>query len=81
MAKSREELLKLLDTLDKNMPLLIKANPREVEFWQAFWSASDPIVGDAGPFDYDWVLIRFDHILERHGKVPSEDLLSGSGSV
>jgi hypothetical protein len=81
MAKSREELQKLLDTLDKNMPLLIKANPREAEFWQAFWSASDPIVGDAGPFDYDWVLIRFDHILELHGKVPSEDLLSGSSGL
>ena len=31
MAKSREELLKLLDALDKNMPLLIKANPCEAE--------------------------------------------------
>jgi hypothetical protein len=80
MAKSRGELQKLLDTLDKHMPMLIQANPGEVEFWQAFWSASDPIVGNAGPFDYDWVLIRFDHILESHGKVPAEDLLSGNGS-
>jgi hypothetical protein len=79
MAKSRVELEKLLDALDENMPLLIQANPREVEFWQAFWGASDPIVGEAGPFDYDWVLIRFDHILERYGKVPSEDSLFGSG--
>jgi len=80
MAKSRDELQKLLDSLDQRMPSLMQANPRDEEFWQAFWRASDPIVGDAGPFDYDWVLIRFDRILERHGKVPSEDLLSGHGS-
>ena len=80
MAKSRDELQKLLDSLDQRIPSLMQANPRDEEFWQAFWRASDPIVGNAGPFDYDWVLIRFDRILERHGKVPSEDLLSGHGS-
>jgi hypothetical protein len=79
MVKSREELTKLLDALDGRMPFLIQANPGEVEFWQAFWRASDLIVEDAGPFDYDWLLIRFDRILESHGKVPSDDLLYGSG--
>lgn len=78
MPKSREELKKLLDALDARMPSLIQANPLEREFWHAFWCASDGITGDAGPFDYDWLLIRVDRILESHGKVPSADVLYGS---
>jgi hypothetical protein len=76
MAKSRKELQVLLDTLDERMPLLIQANPCEADFWNAFWHASDAIIGEAGAFDYDWLLIRFDCMLERHGKISSEDLLS-----
>jgi len=81
MPKSREELKKLLDALDARMPSLIQANPLETEFWQAFWCASDGITGDAGPFDYDWLLIRVDRILESHGKIPSVDLLYGVGGL
>jgi hypothetical protein len=80
MAKSRKELQTLLDTLDERVPSMIRANPCDVQFWNAFWRASDFIIEEAGAFDYDWLLIRLDCILERHGKVSSEDLVSGSGS-
>jgi hypothetical protein len=73
MAKTRNELQNQLDNLDKGMPSLIRENPLDEDFWPAFSRASDFIVEDAESFDYDWVLIKLERILVKHGKMPFDD--------
>jgi hypothetical protein len=72
MAKLRAELQILLNELAEQTRALVRDHPDDGDFWSAFAGASDFIVDDAGPNDYDWVSRQIDRILQVNGRTPTD---------
>ncbi|KRE90873.1 hypothetical protein ASG87_01670 [Frateuria sp. Soil773] len=68
MAKTREELQALLDTLREQVPALVREHTDEGDFWSNFAGASDFILDDAGPDDFEWALEQINAMLAANGK-------------
>jgi hypothetical protein len=73
MTKTREELVGLLATLKEQVPQLVQDHPDDGDFWANFACASDFILDEAGPEDFEYVLRHVDLVLEENGKLPRAD--------
>ena len=77
MEKSRIELHRLLVSLERSVPALIKAYPEDRDFMPAFVLRADTIAGQAAPEDQSWIHGQLGCILDGCGKM-HEDYLRPS---
>lgn len=73
MAKTREELTKMLDELEAKLPAMIQEYSDDGDFWSAFAGEADDIQDNAGSDDAAFVSGRIDCILGAQGLIPSEN--------
>lgn len=63
---SPDELTRLLDDLEADLPAMVAAHPEEGDFWSAFAGQADLIDDEAGPHKEE-VQARIDAMLARAG--------------
>ncbi|HEY2396804.1 MAG TPA: hypothetical protein VGH81_12640 [Rudaea sp.] len=72
MSKTLTELDAMLDTLEKELPEMIKEHPDDADFWPAFAGAADVIEDNAGDHAAH-VRGRINCMLGSAGLIPSEN--------
>lgn len=73
MAATHDELLRMISSLDADVPGLLAAHPQPSEFWAAFNVRAGAIQAAASPDDHAWICERLDALLERCHLVPPAD--------
>jgi len=75
MAKTRDELQRLIDALSMDLPKIIEDNPEPGDFSSAFAGRADEITDNASAEDDAWAFAQLDAMLDANGHPSQENEL------